>query len=323
MTKNNNQSLKRTVKNTIKLVVFTLVVYMIYRTIAKSADEFASADIRLSAISIPLLACSAILYSVGLAFFSLFWHRALITLRQSPTLIESIGSYFISQLGKYVPGKALVVVIRSERVASDRTQVAPAVAAVFIETLGMMACGAVLAGLLLLFSEYRTTQPQFLQLSLALAVAAGVPSSPPIFREIIRRLSRKRLKTDLEQAVSHVTLRAMVPCWALALIGWLFLGGSLLTIIMALPSDVLVTPVNFSHYMVVTACVALSVVAGFISLIPGGAGVREFIVMTLLSATYGVVAATIAAILMRVIWLASEVINALFSYILMKRARVQ
>ena len=87
----------------------------------------------------------------------------------------------------------------------------------------------------------------------------------------------------------------------------------------AIPTDVFITPYSKGDYPIVTASVALAMVAGFVSLIPGGAGVREYIILTLLAGPYGVVAATVVAVLLRLIWLSSELALASVFYILMKR----
>jgi glycosyltransferase 2 family protein len=65
---------------------------------------------------------------------------------------------------------------------------------------------------------------------------------------------------------------------------------------------------TFGDIPVLTACAALAVVLGFVSFIPGGFGVRELVVTTLLAplAEFGTARALAAAVLLRVIWLLSE-----------------
>jgi hypothetical protein len=78
-------------------------------------------------------------------------------------------------------------------------------------------------------------------------------------------------------------------------------------------------PLSLSDTGLMTATVALAMVAGFLSLLPGGAGVREYIILTLLAPSFGVVAATVSALLLRVTWLASELSFGVLFYILMNR----
>jgi len=322
MIKNNNQLTKQTLKRLLKLSVFLLVVFMIKQTVEKSYLEFEEADLGLDSLSIKPIMLSACLYCLGLTCFAFMWHRVLHVLKQHPTGTESLGSYFISQLGKYVPGKALVVVIRSERVQSERTALSPAVIGVFIETLAMMAVGAVFGGLLIICFGYEESDTKIIWISGALAMTAGVPSIPPVFRAVIGVLSQKKLGESLSQYVANVKLRTMFPCWSIAVIGWLFLGGSMVACLHAIPTEVLNAQYSLEDYPIVTASVALAMVAGFVSLIPGGAGVREYIILTLLAGPYGVVAATVVAVLLRLIWLSSEVLLASGFFILMKRQQL-
>ena len=56
-----------------------------------------------------------------------------------------------------------------------------------------------------------------------------------------------------------------------------------------------------------TAAVALGVLAGFLTFIPGGLGGREYVHTQLLLPVYGPVAALYSAVVLRVVWLVSEV----------------
>ena len=53
-----------------------------------------------------------LLYALGMRQ-GLFWHRTLRSLGQPVTLGDTLRAFFIGHLGKYVPGKAMVIVLRS------------------------------------------------------------------------------------------------------------------------------------------------------------------------------------------------------------------
>jgi hypothetical protein len=55
-----------------------------------------------------------------------------------------------------------------------------------------------------------------------------------------------------------------------------------------------------------TACAALSTVAGFLSGLPGGLGPREWVVMTLVQPQYGPVAAVLSAVIHRLVMMVAE-----------------
>ena len=319
MSGNKNQITKPWMARVLKAIIFGVVALMISRTISHSADEFGDLNLSLEQIDLAALMTSSLFYSLGLLCFACVWHKSLRILGQSPTFAESVGSYYLSQLGKYVPGKALVVLIRSERVHSKRTALAPAVTAVFIETLAMMAVGAILAGLLLLLTGFHRTEPLLLWISLGLALTAGIPSIPPVFRSVIRLITRKKLNNGLTTNIANLTMGNMLPAWGIQSLGWLLLGASMYSCLTAIPTGLLEMPLSLSDTGLMTATVALAMVAGFLSLLPGGAGVREYIILTLLAPSFGVVAATVSALLLRVTWLASELSFGVLFYILMNR----
>ena len=90
------------------------------------------------------LVLSGLLYLLGMLFAGLFWFRVLRDLGQEPHLGETLRAYFIGHLGKYVPGKAMVIIIRAGLLSGPRVDPAAAAAAVFVETMTMMAVGTAL-----------------------------------------------------------------------------------------------------------------------------------------------------------------------------------
>ena len=82
------------------------------------------------------------LYLVGLLPEGLFWQRALRAMGQEAPLGRTLRAYYIGHLGKYVPGKAMVVVLRTGLICGPGVDAGIAAASVFLETLTMMAVGA-------------------------------------------------------------------------------------------------------------------------------------------------------------------------------------
>ncbi len=314
-----NQFGKSTLLNIARLLVFSLVVWMIYRTIIASQQDFSEYELSFRDLSFQWLSIAAISYSLGLTCFACFWHGTLRILGQQPSRTESLGSYWLSQLGKYVPGKALVIIIRSERVCSVHTKRNPAVAAVFIETLGMMAVGAVISGLLLAIFYDRHQDNYLLYLNVGLAIAAGIPAMPPLFRKVISILSKRKSKGSLVVDIESLTLKTIWPFWLLSAVGWVFLGFSLHAVLYAIPSEHSVSQLGWSDFPIILSTVALAMVAGFVSLLPGGAGIREYVILTLLTPIVGVALAAASAVILRLIWLFVELFFASLFFILMRR----
>jgi hypothetical protein len=299
--------IKRNLKLYIRLAVVVLVVIWIVKTFQDAGDNFAATQLSIGDLNLMCVTLAALSYLIGLACFGLFWHQALLAMGQRPTLLESLRSYTLSHLGKYVPGKALVVIIRSDRVSSSRVSRSVAVVGVFVETLGMMAVGGILASVLLIAGYGHTHDSGWLiLLAVGLAVGSGVGASPPMFRFVLRYLSKRRGLSALNEAINGLTWQFLAKGWLLAAVGWLFFGGSMVFVLLAFPSIDSSAQFDIGDFPQIMAAVALSMVAGFLSLLPGGAGVREMVISTLLTPLIDPVFAIISAVSLRVVWLLCE-----------------
>jgi uncharacterized membrane protein YbhN (UPF0104 family) len=63
------------------------------------------------------------------------------------------------------------------------------------------------------------------------------------------------------------------------------------------------------------AAVALAVVLGFISMLPGGLGVRDAALIKLLAESCGAANALVATVMIRLVWLVSELIACVILYV--------
>lgn len=297
----------RNLKLYFRLAVVVLVVIWIVKTFRAAADKFAATELSIGDLNLMYVTLAALSYLVGLACFGLFWHQALLSMGQRPTMLESFRSYTLSHLGKYVPGKALVVIIRSDRVSSSRVNRSVAVAAVFVETLGMMAVGGILASVMLIAGHWHTPHSEWLiWLAVGLAVGSGVAASPPMFRFVLRSLSKRRKLSALNKSINGLTWQFLAKGWLLAAMGWMLFGGSMVFLLLAFPTLEGSKQFDIADSLQIIAAVALSMVAGFVSLLPGGAGVREMVLSAILIPLIGPVSAIISAVSLRVVWLLCE-----------------
>lgn len=266
---------------------------------------------------------AAAMYVVGVLPAGWFWHRVLRDLGQRTSLARAMRAYFIGHLGKYVPGKLWVVFLRVGLVAGPEVQPSMAAAAVFIETLTMMAVGAFLSAVYLVFAWQGKGE--------LLAAAAGIASVavfftlPPVFKPVLRIVARKSGRQDVLQAVERLGFRTLWQGWLGMFLLWICLGISLWMTLQALGLHGLPFWEPLPR-MVATA--AMATVSGFvIILLPGGLGVREFVLVALLApyladspvaselAGRGELTAVLAAGLLRVIWLLAEVAAALVCWL--------
>src|SRR5438874_1821485 len=124
------------------------------------------------------IAIAAGLYALGFACWGGFWWRLLRGLGEVLPLPLAARAYFVSQLGKYVPGKAVAVLMRVAyaRAAGVRTGVA-AITATY-ETLTTIAAGAVVAAVLFPLLE---TESAMGWKAVGLLAIAGLPILPGVF----------------------------------------------------------------------------------------------------------------------------------------------
>lgn len=257
------------------------------------------------------LLLAATLYSLGQLPNGLFWRKILAGLGQRVPTAAILRAFYIGHLGKYVPGKAMVVVMRTSMLVRHGAKAGPAAVSVFYETLSMMAVGAALSAVLLVIAL--PEQRQWLWGALAVAAITGLPTVPPIFEQIIRRLRiGKGDEASASHAVAGLGLPVFLQGWLLLTVGWAMLG---LSVYAAMRAGGFTNAAPFaSQWTIGTAAAALSVVIGFLSFIPGGFGVRDGVLFTVLTWQYDEASAMVTAILVRLIWLVAELLVSIILY---------
>lgn len=239
----------------------------------------------------------------------LFWHSLLKRFGLPISLRDSFRAFYLSQLGKYVPGKVMVLAIRTS-IASKVLQASPneqpnafqpwliVSAAAVVETLMFIAVGSgvgVVCGASLL-----TDQNWVLGLGAVLGAGILFMMLPPVLRFWIVRLPLIKAPKEREWLASRWTWSLFVGgSWSFVL-GWGLLGGGLLSLTMLLPEN----STSLADLPRTVAGVSLSTVIGFMSLVPGGLGVREIVLFPILRPKFSAVLLLI--LLQRLIVLLAE-----------------
>ena len=258
----------------------------------------------------PYLLWAGLLYLAAHALWCTFWVQLLRSQNAAVPWLVGVRAYFVSQFGKYVPGKAWVILLR---VGMLRGQgLSPTVVAVTAtyETLTSMAAGAVVGVALLPWTGLDielVSVKGFSLLGLAL-----LPLALVALTLLARRVGAKHAHT---LTIPPVLLLARGVLQAM--VGWALLGLSLWCVTAGLSPEV--PEWIADDYLKCAAAVALSYVIGFVVLVsPGGLGAREVVLQQVLG---GPVAAVVALVL-RLIWTAFEAIAAGALYFLAAPARV-
>jgi uncharacterized membrane protein YbhN (UPF0104 family) len=267
------------------------------------------------------LVVSGAAYLLGMAPMCWFWRRTLVAIGYQPPFMATMRAYYFGQLGKYVPGKAMVIILRVAAMRRWAPSMRLVIVSVFFETLTVMAVGASLA---FLISALVLKLDAYISLiALGMACAAGGPTLPPVlqwfgrigadrFARDDKGKSQADDSLDVRARLRGITFRVLGTGWISATIGWLLFATSLWGTLRGIGVDGVRLVANMPE--LITA-VAFAVVAGFLSMLPGGLVVRDAVLMQLLAPICGEANALVAAVLMRLVWLVSEVLACGILYI--------
>lgn len=259
------------------------------------------------------LALAAMLYAAAFSCWGGFWVRLLYRLGQPLPLVSAARAYFVSQLGKYVPGKAVAVLMRvaMARSAGVRTGVA-AITATY-ETLTTIAAGAIIAAVL--FPLLDSNQSAMGWKALGLLAIAGIPILPGVFNRVAARAARPFLAADAAP-LPRLGFSSLLGGLLQTSLGWICLGTSLLALLKGLDAG---DDHGELPLLTCIAYVSLSYVAGFLTLpAPGGLGVREAILQQLLAGQFASrlgeasaeTFAVVVVLLLRLTWTITELVLA-------------
>jgi len=306
-----------------------------------------------------------------------FWRRMMRRLGTRVSFLDAARAYYCGHLGKYIPGKAMVIVIRAGllRGRGGRTGVA-ALTAIY-ETLTMMGSGAAVAVVLaprLVPPVILEKWPRWLRETIAtgwlptvlvvglcglmlpilarLFTRIAFKAAPPEARQIefvsagpsgrydtsdarnAQPLEQREMlpvehPTTSQNATRQAILPPSIPVietgllasgLAAFVLSWILMGLSLGLVLRSISDQ----PLDLADWPLWTGTVALATVVGFAALFaPGGLGIREGLIIELLQAQPQIAAteAVAAAILLRIVWFAGEILAAGALYWIPSRQR--
>jgi uncharacterized membrane protein YbhN (UPF0104 family) len=257
-----------------KIVVLAVVVAVVVWKLTTAWQEVGAAQLR-AAIDInwrwallSLLGFGGMLLTSATAWIWLLRHTDL-----AGSLLQLYGAYCFSQMGKYVPGKITLLLMRLERTRRLGVDGYAVSVSTILENATYMISGAAVGMLVLLRFAVARNGPSYLWLlvgvssSVLVLLAAIHPSGLYRFvNPVLRKFGRPEIAPDqrLSMRTLLVSSIMMLPCW-------LFGGFALWATIRCL------IPVPVTHFWGLVSAFALSVLAGMVSFLPGGLGVREIV----------------------------------------------
>lgn len=267
------------------------------------------------------LAASALFYGLGWLPSIWFWRNLMATLGQTPPPLLTSKAYFAGHLGKYIPGKAGVLLIRAAMVKERGIPFGSAALTAAYETLVMMGVGLVVAGSLapLLVPEATLTAHAewvigWRWLPGVLLILAAVIALPFI-TWLLSWVAGKFAGSSAE--IVRISSTQLLKGYAVFLVTWVCLGLSLGAALQSLSDDWL----SLSDLPLWIAAVSASTVIGFFAVFaPGGLGVREGIMIEILRVQPNISAedAALASWILRVLWLVTEALGFCLFWLLVR-----
>ena len=271
----------------------------------------------------PWLLAAFGLYGMGWLPSVLYWHQLIHRFGGTTGRWDVAHAYFAGHLGKYIPGKASVLLIRAGMLAERGCRPGVAALTSTYETLTYMgvglAVGLTLAPVVwkhLVADLPAVIRPVFerpLVFGAAVVVVCVllVPAVAKILGLIARRLtppvaSAGEVETRL--AVPEIEIRAsFLLGWCFAFVAtWLIHGLSLGCTLRAVGVEA-----SLSEWLTWTGDIWSASFVGFIAVFaPGGLGVREAALIELLKTQPGISSsqAVAASVLLRGVWMAAEIV---------------
>jgi uncharacterized membrane protein YbhN (UPF0104 family) len=234
----------------------------------------------------------------ALSYFVQIWAWYLITLNLGIALPfqETLEGWFYSQMGKYLPGKVWLLLGRFYFYDSKGKSRKTLTVALYFETVTMMvAAGLLFFASLLFFREVQSAPFRWAFLWLVLILPAAPFSLHPrilqrISNGILRFLKRQPITISMSYPDILRVLGVCLCSWVMGGVGFYLFVDS-------------VFPVSSGHILFLTGALAISNTLGLLALFaPGGLGVREGVLVFLLSSIMPGSVAVVLSVLTR-LWM--------------------
>ena len=245
-----------------------------------------------------------------------FWKKLLQNTGHSPSTKNLVRAYFCGHLGKYIPGKAMALVIRAALLKSENVDFRSSALTATYETLWMMGTGALIAVCCFpaLFMPALIADFPWMQWGLPMVAIGITLSLLPVLSRLLSKVTLWMLpkNAEVEDASRIVNTRLLFQGLLFYIVAWGMLGLSLGFTLKSVGVDV-----SVSDAFLLIGAVAAANVIGFAALFaPGGIGIREGLIMEILQThpDIGQRQAVLAAVLLRMIWLSAEILVSVLLY---------
>jgi len=294
-------------KSLVTVILLLASAYYIARLVSAQYQQIGG---YLDLFTIDVLALALLCHLVGGIINATVWQRLLLAHDERVDFAVSFRAWAVSRLLRYIPGKVFGYAgrIYYQQASSKAGVVAAAISELVVSYLPILILALVsLVFYWQYFSEFT------IYFASAIAMLAILLFSWPI---LLTRFWKFAQRFDVQKPASGSlpNARVTISCSGLAFLAMLIHGLSLYFLIDA------VQPIDLSWYFFVVCAFYVSGVIGQLAVfVPAGIGVREASLAYFLSLIgVGPMAALVAVVISRLVIIASELINALLSHVLVE-----
>lgn len=281
-----------------RIVLAVLVVAAVVWAVAGSWDEVSA---ELARVSVAALVAASALALLALVFTLVGWRALLADLGSPLGWGPASGVLFIGQLGKYLPGTVWTVVVQTE-VASAVGVPRKRTAVVGLLSMGLSALAGLGVGVFALPTLLSSGGESWYLLVLLVVPVGAVVLHPRVLNALVGRALRVVKRAPLDERLSG---RAIAVTMAAYVAAWLCLGLHVWVLVRDLGADAVgaLVPAVLGY--------ALAASLGMVAvLLPAGIGLREVVLVLLLTGPLDRPAAAAVVLLSRFVVTASDVVAA-------------
>lgn len=305
---------RTTVRRLLRFLKWGVCLAVLGFVSAKAAELWQSEELRDLHVRPSWLLLSGVVYLLGWLPSVWFWRYLMGSLGEAVSWSDAVRAYYCGHLGKYIPGKATVLIIRAGMLKARGHAASTSAVTATCETLSMMGVGLALGvGCVPLYftDSARSRLPGWFRqladrpLLPGVLLAATLVLLLPVLARLLTLVAARLTPGAAERERVGVSTRGLALGIVAFLGAWMVHGLSLGCVLRAMsPADFTVE--NWGMW---TGAVSLATSLGFLAVFaPGGVGVREGLLMAFLRGQASISDTEIvcAAVLLRLVWLLAE-----------------
>ena len=294
---------KALIKKLIGLLVVSAIFYFLIKRLYQNWHQVSSYDWELNYLWLGASFVTLLSYYVS---STIPWKLILERLEgKNLSIKKGYKFWFLSQLGKYLPGKFWAILGRVYFCNEEGFSKSTTTASIIMEYILTVLAGVFVFLLSLAFMKIPSTVGHLYWLLLLIPVGL-VSIHPFLFGKVFNFILKKLKRTEIQFDMSYLQIVSFVGFY---MILWFFCG---LTFFLFVNS---IHRVDWSNLIPIMGTFAIAWVIGFLSLItPGGLGVREGVLSILLANYMPVSMAIVVALLSRIWLIAAEFLCAVVAW---------